>query len=294
MTEKRDSCNKYLVYNDSVRVFLIDATNMVKKAVTTHNLSNVAAAALGRTMMASTMISCMLKEKENRLTVQIKGDGPLGRIVVCGNNELKIKGYVDNPEVELELNSMGKLDVAKAIGKGHLNVIKDIGMKEPYVGYSQLVTSEIAEDFAYYFVTSEQTPSAVALGVLIGENGIVSKAGGYIIEPMPDCEDTVIDIIESITKSIKSISYLMTDIEDMDDVAKTITGDNEAKRIYQKEPIYECDCSEERIDKTIIALGKVESLKSLSQNNGELEVKCNFCNKTYKYNEKKIEEIFSK
>lgn len=129
-----DICKKYLAYNDTVRVFLIDATDMVNQAIKTHSMSNVVSAAFGRTLMASTMMACMLKEEENKLTVQVKGDGPIGRIVICGDNKLKMKGYVDNPQIELELNSQGKLDVAGAVGKdGFINIIKDLGLKEPYV-----------------------------------------------------------------------------------------------------------------------------------------------------------------
>ncbi len=284
---------KYLAYDGMVKVVLVNGTKMVSEARNIHNLSNVTTAALGRTLIMTAIMSSKLKDKDNRITVQIKGDGPIGSIVTCGNSNLDIKGYVSVPDVELPLNDIGKLDVAKAVGKGYLNVIKDIGLKEPYIGYSNLVTSEIAEDFAYYFVTSEQTPCAVALGVNISKENKVDMAAGYIIEPLPDCSEDIIDIIESINMNISSVTGLMMDLDNMDDVAKTITGDNNIVCIEELNPSYKCDCSTSRIDKTIIALGKDEAFKILEENNNVVEVNCNFCNKTYKYNKEMIEKLFS-
>lgn len=284
---------KYLAYDGMVKVVLVNGTKMVSEARNIHNLSNVTTAALGRTLIMTAIMSSKLKDKDNRITVQIKGDGPIGSIVTCGNSNLDIKGYVSVPDVELPLNDIGKLDVAKAVGKGYLNVIKDIGLKEPYIGYSNLVTSEIAEDFAYYFVTSEQTPCAVALGVNISKENKVDMAAGYIIEPLPDCSEDIIDIIESINMNISSITGLMMDLDNMDDIAKTITGDNNIVCIEELNPSYKCDCSTSRIDKTIIALGKDEAFKILEENNNKIEVNCNFCNKTYKYNKEMVEKLFS-
>lgn len=290
---KKDICKKYLAHDGMVRVFVIDATNMVQKLRDLHELSNVATAALGRTLMASTMISYMLKENSYRLTVNIKGDGPLGNIVVCGNSLLKMKACVTNPKVELPLNKIGKLDVASAIGKGYINIIKDIGLDKPYIGMSELITSEIAEDFAYYFNISEQTPSAVSLGVLIGEDKKVKRASGYIIQPLPDCSHDILDLIENINLNISSVTSLVEDICDLDDVAKTITGDNSIKFLDEKEPLFECDCNIDRIEKTIIALGKKDATEALENNNGILELKCHFCNKLYSFDKDKLEKLFS-
>lgn len=291
---KKDVLRKYLAHNGSVRVIVLDATNMVAKSRDTHNLSNVATAALGRTLVISTIMSSLFKDKSYKLTVQIKGDGPLGNVVVCGDSSLKIKGYVTNPNVELPLNDKGKLDVAKAVGKGTLNVIKDIGLKDPYIGNCELISSEIAEDFAYYFASSEQTPSVVFLGVNIGKDNKVSKACGYIIQPLPDCDDKVIDLIESINLNISSVTSLMSDIEDIDDVAKTISGDNDIEFLDEMYPEYECDCSSDRIEKTIVALGKEDAINIANENNGVLELTCNFCNKSYRYSVQDIEKIFDK
>ena len=290
---KKDCLKKYLAYHNSVRVIIFDATEMVEYAKKVHTLSNVATAALGRTLIVSTIMASMLKDEGAKLTVQVKGDGPLGKIVVCGDNSLKMKGYVMNGDIELPLNEKGKLDVAKAVGKGTLDVIKDIGLKDPYIGNSELVSSEIAEDFAYYFVTSEQTPSVVSLGVNIGTDHHVQKACGYIIQPLPECDDRVIDIIEAINLNIGSVSTLMMDISEIDDIAKTITGDNEIELMEESCPKYQCDCSSEKIQKTIIALGKKEALSILESNHGIIELTCNFCNHKYQYDKEELEKLFS-
>ncbi len=290
--KNKDIVKKYLAFDEKVLVIVIEATNMINELRNLHGLSNVATATIGRSLMATTMMSSMLKEKENRITVQIKGDGPLKSIVVCGNSSLNMKAYVSNPNVELPLNKNGKLDVSKAIGKGYINVVKDIGLKEPYIGFSQLVSGEIAEDFAYYFVTSEQTPCAVSLGVNISKNNIVQKAFGYIIEPLPECDENIIEVLENINSNINSITDLAIDLGDIDDIAKTITGDNNIKCVEDKNPKLECDCNEKRIEKTIIALGKKDAIESAKNNNGVLEIFCNFCNKVYSYDIESIEKLF--
>lgn len=290
--KKNNVLKKYLAYNGQVLVIYVDATDLVKIARNTHNLSNVATAALGRTLVMTAIISSTLKEKTDKLTVNIRGDGYLGNIITCGNSDLKLKGYVTNPEVELPLNELGKLDVAKALGKGTLTVIQDIGLKEPYIGNSNLVTSEIAEDFAYYYATSCQKPCVISLGVNLVDNE-VSKACGYMIEPLPNCEEKVIDILETINSNISSVTNLSSDLGEELEIAKFITGDNNIEEILSATPSYECDCSKERIDKAIITLGKKEALETLENNNGNLEVACHFCNKKYNYSKEDIERLFN-
>lgn len=204
-----NNVKRYLAYNKSVRVMAIDSTEIVQELRNLHNLSNLATAALGRVVTVSTMIAATLKNDDDRITVQVKGEGPLGNIVVCADKNMNLKGCVTNPQVELELNSEGKIDVGRGIGAGTLTVIKDIGLKEPYVGTCELLTGEIGDDFAYYFNVSEQTPSVVSVGVLIDERGNVLKAGGYIIQPLPDCEESVIDKLESINIKLPSMTSLM-------------------------------------------------------------------------------------
>jgi len=288
-----NSIKKYLAYNGSVRVMAIDATEMVQKIRDLHNLSNLATAALGRVMIVSSMIASTLKSYEDRLTIQIKGDGPLGNIVVCANSALELKGYITNPEVELPLNNEGKLDVSKGIGVGTLTLIKDIGLKDPYVGTCELLTGEIGDDFAYYFNVSEQTPSVVSVGVLIGKDGNVQKAGGYIIQPLPDCEDKVIDKLESINIKLPAMTELMSEGRTIDDIVVNATGDEKIETLYSGEVKVKCDCSLERIQNTVVALGKEEALKVLEEN-GKLELTCNFCNSKYNFTKEDIEKLFNK
>ncbi len=286
-----NNIKKYLAYNKSVRVMAIDATEIVQEIREIHNLSNLATAALGRVIIVSSMIASTLKNEDDRLTVQIKGDGPLGNIVVCADKNLNVKGYIDNPDVELALNNEGKLDVSKGIGIGTLTVIKDIGLKDPYIGTCELLTGEIGDDFAYYFNISEQTPSVVSVGVLIGKDGNVAKAGGYIIQPLPDCEDEVIDKLESINIKLPSMTFLMSEGRTIDDIVSNATGDENIETVYENTAKINCDCSLKRIENTIIALGKEETLKILKEN-GILELSCNFCNKKYSFNEEQIEKLF--
>ncbi len=286
-----DKLKKYLTNNDKVRVYVMDATEMVQEVRDLHSLSNVATAAVGRSLMATTMMCAMAKGKRERVTTVIKGDGPIGSISVCGNGMLEMKAYCQNPSVELPKNAYGKLDVAGAIGKGKLNVIKDIGLREPVSGSCELFTSEVAEDYAYYFYTSEQTPSVVALGVLIGEDNKVLKAAGYIIQPLPECEEEILITLESINKNIQSVSYLTLDLGNLDDVCKTITGDNNVKVLEEKHPVLKCDCSRSRIEQAVITLGKEEAVKHAKEHNG-MEIGCQFCNKKYNLSVEEVEKLF--
>lgn len=284
---------RYLAYDKSVRVIVIDATDMVQKIRDIHNLSNLATAALGRVMIVSAMIASTLKDEDNRLTVQIKADGPLGSVVVCANKSLELKGYIQGANVELPLNKEGKLDVSKGIGMGTLTVIKDIGLKDPYIGTCELLSGEIGDDFAYYFNVSEQTPSVVSVGVLIGKDGNVAKAGGYIIQPLPDCDEKIIDKLEQINVKIPSMTTLMSEGRSIDDIAQNTTGDNNIESVYEHNVEVKCDCSIERIKNTIIALGKKEAMDILKEQ-GILEISCRFCNKKYRFNQEQINEIFNK
>lgn len=290
--ENKDILKKYLAHNKMVRVFVLDATNMVSNLRDLHNMTNTATAALGRTLVISCIMASMLKEKDNRITVQIKGDGDIESMVVCGDNSLKMKAYATNPQADAPKKANGKLNVSEVVGNGYINIVKDIGIKDPYVGVCKLVSSEIAEDFAYYFATSEQTPTAVFLGVNFSKENKVEKACGYVLEPLPDCDESVITLLENINSNIDSVTNLMLDINDLDEVAKFITGDEEVECIEEKIPTLECDCNIEKIKKTLIALGKEEVLDILKENNGKVELSCHFCNKVYSLGKEDIEELF--
>ena len=277
--ENKDKIIKFLAYDGRVSVICANTTYLVENARITHDLSPVATAALGRTLTISSIMASNMKNGEDKLTVQIKGNGPLGGIVVVSNNSPKLKGYVQNPLVDMPLNSKGKLDVGGALGKdGYLNIIKDIGLKDPYIGMVPLVTGEIAEDFTNYFASSEQTNTAVALGVLVDSKG-VKKSGGYVVTPMPDATEDDIFILENRIKETKTISKMLDEDMTLEEIAKDITGDVNIKIIEDNIlPVYECDCSREKIERGLIAIGK-EELQDIINTKGNVNTVCHFCNK---------------
>lgn len=285
-----NTVKRFLAYNKSVSVMIVDSTQMVQEARELHHLSNLATAALGRTLSVGAMISSTF-EKDNRMTIQIKGNGPLGNIVVCANGNSTLKGYVDNPEVELPLNSQSKIDVGKGVGSGTLTVIKDLGLKEPYIGTCELLSGEIGDDFAYYFNVSEQTPSVVSVGVLIGINGDVEKAGGYIISPLPDCDTKIIDKLEEINIKAPHMTALLNEYSSLDEIARFVTGDKDIEEVYNSDVLLKCDCSAKKIEATIVALGKKDAIE-IAKEQGKLELTCNFCNKKYSYTEEEVEKLF--
>jgi molecular chaperone Hsp33 len=288
--ENNDRIIRMLAYNGRVSIICANTTNLVEKARLTHDLSPVATAALGRALTATSMMAVNMKNEEDKLTVQIKGNGPLGGMVIISNNFPKLKGYVNNPLVDLTLKN-GKLDVGGAVGnEGYLNIIKDIGLKEPYIGMVPLVSGEIAEDFAAYFATSEQTNTAVNLGVLVGSSGVKSS-GGYIITPMPDATEDDLFILENRIKESKPISQMLDENMSLLDIAKDVTGDVNVKILEENiMPIYECDCSKEKIEQGLISLGKDE-LQDIINTQIKIETVCHFCNKKYNFSKEELEKL---
>jgi molecular chaperone Hsp33 len=265
----------------TVRTFVAVTTNMVSNALATHALTPVTTAALGRTISAAALMSKMLKSEKDSLTIQIKGDGPIGGIVVVSDMYANVKGYVYNPEVNLPLKENGKLDVSGAVGKkGYMNVIRDLGLKEPYIGFVDLVSGEIGEDLAYYYALSEQVPTVVSLGVLIDTDGSVLNAGGFIIQLMPDADEKIISYIENTIASIPSISGLLSSGETPEGILDIIFGEKDLKIIEKSPCKYQCNCSKDRMERNIISLGKEEILSIIEQQQGA-EVECHFCNKKY-------------
>lgn len=286
-----DKIMKFLAYDGKVSVICANTTEMIENARKTHDLSPVATAALGRVITIASIMGVEMKNSHDRLTLQIKGSGPLGMIVAVANNFPKVKAFVTNPYVDIPLNDIGKLDVGSAVGtEGYINVIKDIGMKEPYIGISPIVSGEIAEDFANYFMNSEQRESAVALGVLVDKNGVKSS-GGYLIQLMPGSTEEEITKIEQAVFKAGAISKMLDEELTLEEIAKKITGDDNVKVMEQDiTPIYKCDCSKEHMADGLITIGKKE-LQDIIEKEGKAELVCHFCNKKYEFTKEELENL---
>lgn len=275
----------------SIRAFAAVTRDLVQEAHIIHGTSGVATAALGRTLTAASMISRMFKNEKDVLTIQIRGDGPLGGIIVVSDYQSNVRGYVYNPEVYLPLNAMGKYDVAEAVGrKGYLNIIKDMGMKEPYVGYVDLVSGEIGEDIAYYFAFSEQVPTVIALGVLIGPDENVITAGGYILQLMPGADESIVSYLEDKVLLADSITYMLSEGLDPSGVLDKLLGEKELV-INEKLPCgYLCNCSRDRMERNLISLGAKELLE-MAEEQHEAELQCHFCSKKYHFTEADLRKL---
>ncbi len=282
-----DRAVKALIYNGEISLTLLDTTEMVNRAIEIHKLSPLAAAALGRTMTVATFMSIGLKNKDDTLSVTISGDGPAGTIVVCGNHDLKMRGYIDNPQVELPLKKNGKLDVGGAVGKGRISVVKNLGLKEPYTGSSRIVSGEIAEDFAAYFAFSEQQPTGLALGVKIGKDFKCVGAGGVVIQPMPGASDESIDKAEKLLSEFTKISSMIEEYGIDGIIDRYFDG----VFFFEYEPEYKCTCSKEYVDKILITLGK-EELYDTIEKEGKVEVVCQFCPNKYTYLKEDVDKLF--
>lgn len=272
----------------NIRLFVATSTQMVEKARKIHGTSPTATAALGRALTASAILGITMKGEKDILTFKIKGDGPIGSIIAVSNNEGEVKGYVDNPHVDLPSRPDGKLDVGGIVGKnGQLAIIKDLGLKEPYVGYSNLVSGEIAEDLVHYFYLSEQQPSAINLGVLVDKDISVKAAGGYILQLLPDVEEEDIDKIEEILKKAKPISTLIDEGLTPEEVMETLFGEFGMEILEKKYIDFKCNCSSEKIEKVLISLGK-EELNNIIEEDEKAEIVCHFCNKKYKFSKEDL------
>ena len=287
----QDKIIKFLAYEGKISVICANTTELVEKARKTHDLSPVATAAFGRLLTVTAIMGNEMKGEKNKLTIQMKGNGPLETMLTTADNFPRVKGYVANPIVDLPLNDIGKLDVGGAVGnEGFINIIKDIGLKEPYVGICPLISGEIAEDFAEYFAKSEQKNTAVALGVLVDKNGVKS-AGGYIITPMPDATDEQISKIEQSIFKAGAISKMLDQNLSLVEIAKKVTGDENVKIIEENiTPIYECDCSKENMEDGLATLNK-DVLKEMIEEDGKAEIVCHFCNKKYDFSKEELENI---
>lgn len=268
----------------SIRVFVAITTGMVEKARKIHDTTPVATAALGRTITAASIMGQMLKSENHKLTLQIRGVNKIKSIVAVADFKGHVKAYISNPYIELALNERGKLDVGGAIGKnGKLIVIKDLGLKKPYIGQSNLITGEIGEDIAAYYMYSEQQPSVVSLGVLLGEDGCVKASGGFIIQPLPGVEEETLIKLEKIVQDIPPISSMVDKGMSGEAILKFMLKDFDVEIIQKNDIDFLCDCSKEKIEKALISMGKDE-LTDIIEEDGKAEISCHFCNKKYLFN----------
>lgn len=274
--------------NAQIRAFAATAKDTVEAARAAHSLSPVASAALGRTLIGTAMMGAMLKGENELVTVQIKGDGPIGQITATSDAVGRVKGYVHNPSVMLPPNAAGKLDVGGAVGRGMLQVIKDMGLKEPYCGQTVLQTGEIAEDLTYYFASSEQVPSSVGLGVLMDkETGTVRQAGGFIIQLMPFAEDAVVEKLEKNLTTLPSVTAMLDEKMTPEQMLEKVLDGLEVTFTDTLPLAFHCNCSKERVEKALISVGEKE-IKTMIAEGKPIEVNCHFCNKNYSFS---IEEL---
>lgn len=274
-----------------IRAFACTTRGVVEEARRAHNTSPVVTAALGRLLSAGAMMGSMLKGEKDILTLQIKGDGPMRGVTVTADAHGNVKGYADVPDVILPASAAGKLDVGGAVGKGTLSVIKDLGLKEPYVGQTMIQTGEIAEDLTYYFATSEQVPSSVGLGVLMERNNTVRQAGGFILQLMPFAESPVIDRLEQNLKGIRSVTTMLDEGNSPEQML-SILLDGLSPQVTDTMPVaFFCDCSRKKIEKVLISLGEKE-LRDMVEEGKEIEVNCSFCSKHYLFGVDELKQLY--
>lgn len=276
--------------DSQIRAFAATTRETVEAARAAHNTSPVATAALGRLLTAGAMMGTMMKGEKDLLTLQIKGSGPIGGLTVTADSLGRVKGYADHPEVLLHANAKGKLDVAGAVGEGMLRVIRDMGMKEPYVGQTTLQTSEIAEDLTYYFATSEQVPSSVGLGVLMEKDNTVKQAGGFILQLMPFTDEKVIDELERKLAGITSVTSMLDEGMPPEEILGLLLGDLGLEVNDRMPTQFYCNCSKERVEKALVSIGRKE-LQSMIAEGKPVNLNCHFCNTDYTFSVEDLKRI---
>ncbi len=274
----------------SARILMINSREMVNDAIGYHKLTPTAAAVLGRTLTAASLMGTMLKDSDDSLTVSFHGDGPAGRVLATSDYYGNVKGYIENPGVDLPLKPNGKLDVSGAIGKGTLYVIKDMGEGEPYVGTTPIVSGEVAEDITEYFAVSEQTPTVCALGVLVEVDYTCKSAGGVLIQLLPGADDEFISKLEKRVPLLSNVSSMFGDGKTNAELMKEILGDIEFDIFDEIDCSYHCDCSRDRVKKALISIGEKE-LRDIVAEGKDTEVKCQFCDRVYTFTPDEISEL---
>lgn len=278
---------KSLILGGNISLSLIDSTDVVNKAIEYHNLTELTAAALGRTLTASIFMASNLKNIGDKLSVTVSGDGVGGHIIVSADSNLNVRGYIDNPSVSLPLKANGKLDVARCVGKGRITITRSMGLKEPYTGSSEIISGELAEDFSYYYAVSEQEPTAMALGVKV-RNGKCIGAGGVVIQALPGATEEDISKAEELISNFTDISSKINELKLEGIIEKYFSNCNFTKKCAQ----YHCICSSEYIDSILISLGKKELLDILNTQ-GKIEVNCQYCDKKYIYKLEDVDKLFT-
>lgn len=279
--------------NHQIRAFAISSTNTIEEARQRHDTSPIATVALGRLMSAGAMMGAMMKGDDDIITIQIKGDGPIGGLTVTADAKANVKGYVNNPEVMLPLNSAGQLDVEKALGIGVLSVIKDIGLKEPYVGDTILVTSDVTQDITYYFATSEQVPTSVGLSVIMSKDNTVKSAGGFIIQLLPDASEEIISALEKKIKEVKNVTTMLEHGYTPEQMLEELLGEFGLDILDKIPTQFYCNCSKERMSRALISIGRKE-LSSLIEEGRTIEVNCHFCGSHYNFDVEELKDLLHK
>lgn len=274
----------------NIRISFINSRDIVNTAQSIHHTSPVVTAALGRTLTITALMGAMLKAPTDNLTVYIKGDGPLGGMVTAADGNGMVKGYAYEPLVDLPLKK-GKLDVGGAIGRGSLAISRDLGLKEPYVGRVPLVTGEIGEDFTYYFAKSEQTPTAIALGVLVDTDLTAKQAGGFIVQLMPGADDAVAAALEENLRALSTITTMLENGMSAEEVIESVAKGFTLKYLDGVDYAYRCDCSEEKIARALISLG-TDELQDMIEKDGGAEITCQFCPKVYRFNKEELTALY--
>lgn len=290
---KMDYIVRATAANKQIRAFAITSREMVETARQHHNTSPVATAALGRLLTGGAMMGVMMKGDKDKLTLMMKGDGPINGVTVTADSKGNVKGYVGNPNVIIPPNYAGKLDVGAAIGYGTLTVIKDMGLKEPYASQVPLGTSEVAEDLTYYFASSEQVPSAVALGVLMSKDNTVKQAGGFIVQLMPFADESTISALENNISKITSVTDLLEQGMSPEEMLKHVMGELDVEITDTLDTQFKCDCSKEKVSKALASLNK-KDLQDIINDGEQVEVKCDFCNTTYTFEIPELKRLGNK
>lgn len=275
-----------------LKAYVINSTETIREAQGLHQTGKVASAALGRALTAALILANDMKNETDRVSVQFRSEGPIGNVVAEANGQNQVKGFVSNPDVVLPLREDGKLDVGGALGhKGSLTIVRDIGLKEPYVGTVELISGEIAEDISYYYMQSEQIPTVLGLGVLVAQNFAILSAGGFMIQLLPGAPDSIVDKVEENVKSLpKSISALIADGKNATEILGMLLKGFDYQILSKKEPSYRCDCSRYRVETALISLGKTELSKMIEEED-TTEVSCHYCNKKYHFSKEDLQML---